>query len=94
MHYSAWVKVFFLKEDGTFLKVGWFYNTRKDLAFQYYRNLIIDFLIGDFLNCGNIRISLEESFGSRLYEVYRVANPNKAHVSATVAHRAVAVTFP
>ena len=63
------LKVFFLKEDGTFLKVGLFYNTRKDLAFQYYRNLIIDFLIGDFLNPGHILVSLLRNLlSSRLYD--------------------------
>lgn len=41
-----------------FLKVGLFYNIRKDVASQYYRNLIIDFLIGDFLNPGSTLISV------------------------------------
>ena len=62
------LKVFFLKEDGTFFKVGLFYNTRKDLAFQYYRNLI-DFLLGDFLNPGHIPVSpLRNLLSSRLYD--------------------------
>lgn len=52
-----------------FLKVGLFSNTRKDLAFQYYRNLIIDFLIGDFLNPGHILVSLLRNLlSSRLYD--------------------------
>lgn len=39
------LKVFSLRKMELLLKVGLFYNTRKDLAFQYYRNLIIDFFI-------------------------------------------------
>lgn len=35
---------FSLRKIKLFLKVALFYNTRKDSAFQYYRNLIIDFL--------------------------------------------------
>lgn len=71
-----------------FFKVRLFYNTRKDLAFQYYRNLIIDFLIGDFLNPGNILFPFWGVFRHPGCMMYYVANPNKEHVSAVIVHRA------
>lgn len=44
LHCRAWVQTVSLRNMKLYFKVGLLYNTRKDLAFQYYRNLIIDFL--------------------------------------------------